>query len=148
MFSMNTAKAEAKAAKNREKPAAPSILGKNLRITGNLESDGDIQIEGIINGDVTTRLLTIGPEAVVNGSISCDTVRVDGTVKGQIRGRLVELVKSAKVTGDIVHQILSIEAGALVHGMCKNIEPEKQQSESVADRPILAVTNDENNVVL
>ena len=141
MFSKNKAK-------NSEKPAVPSILSKNLHVTGNLETDGDIQIEGTVDGDVKTGLLTIGPDAIVNGSISCDTVRVDGTVNGQIRGRLVELVKSAKVTGDIIHEILAVEAGAFLHGMCKCVEPEMQRTKSVADGPILVVADDENNVVL
>ncbi len=146
MFSKNKAKAEAKTAKNKETPAAPSILSKNLRISGNLETDGDIQIEGIVDGDVKTMKLTIAPAAIVNGAISGDTIRVDGTVNGEITGRVVELGKSAKVTGDIVHEILSIAAGAFVHGMCKHVESEKHRRDSTLSRPSLVVNDgdDEN----
>ena len=110
MFSKNKvkiakdkAKAARKAEENKKEPAIPSILSKNLRIIGNLETEGDIQVEGVVDGDVKTHLLTIGVGAVVNGSIIGDTIRVDGTVKGQITGRIVELGKSAKVTGDMLH---------------------------------------------
>ncbi len=100
----------------KEKNYPPSILSKNLHITGNLETEGDIQIEGVIDGDVKSQLVTVGAAAVVNGAITGDTVRVDGTVNGQINARSVQLGKSAKVTGDIVHESLAVEAGAFVHG--------------------------------
>ena len=140
MFSKNKREM---AANDTEKPAPPSILSKNIRITGNIETDGDIQLEGVIDGDVITHLLTIGTDAVVNGSISGDTMRVDGTVNGQITGRKVELGKSAKVNGDIIHETLSIEAGAFVHGMCRNVEQDRQRPDLFSNRPSLVVTTDE-----
>ena len=140
MFSKNKRET---AANDAEKPVPPSILSKNIRITGNIETDGDIQLEGVIYGDVITHLLTIDTDAVVNGSISGDTMRVDGTVNGQITGRKVELGKSAKVNGDIIHETLSIEAGAFVHGMCRNVEQDRQRPDLFSNRPSLVVTTDE-----
>lgn len=130
-----------------EKPAAPSILSKNLHITGNLETEGDIQLEGVVDGDVRSELLTIGLEAVVNGSVAGDTIRVDGTVNGQITGRVVQLGKSAKVNGDIVHESLSVEAGAFVHGMCRNVEQDRQRPDLFSGRPSLVVTDGEDSAV-
>jgi len=49
-------------------------------------------------------------------------VRVAGTVKGQINGRVVELSRTAKVTGDIVHESLAIEAGAFIQGLCRHAD--------------------------
>ena len=75
--------------------------------------DGDIQIDGIVDGDVESNLLTIGDSATVNGSVEGEIIRVAGTVNGEITGRIVELTKSARITGDINHHSLAIEAGAL-----------------------------------
>ncbi len=133
--------------KDQEEPAAPSILSKNLHITGNLETEGDIQVEGVVDGDVRSELLTIGLEAVVNGSVSGDTIRVEGTVNGQITGRIVQLGKSAKVTGDIVHESLAVEAGAFVHGMCRNVEQDRQRPDLFSGRPSLVVTDDDDSAV-
>ena len=138
MFSKNKREM---AANDAEKPAPPSILSKNIRITGYIETDGDIQLEGVIYGDVITHLLTIGTDAVVNGSIPDDTGR--GTVNGQITGCKVELGKSAKVNGDIIHATLSIEAGAFVYGMCRNVEQDRQRPDLFSNRPSLVVTTDE-----
>lgn len=101
---------------------APSIVSANLRVTGDLESEGDIQIDGMVEGDVRSMSVTVGEHAVVSGSLEADIVHVSGTVKGQINGKLVELSRSAKVTGDIVHESLAIEAGAFVQGLCRHVD--------------------------
>jgi cytoskeletal protein CcmA (bactofilin family) len=101
----------------------PSIISPDLTIIGDLKSDGDIQIDGTIEGDINSRLLTVGEQATVEGCIVADTVRVSGTVKGQIKARTVHLDKSARVTGDVTHETLTMEAGAFFEGQVKRMEP-------------------------
>ncbi|WP_259779591.1 bactofilin family protein [Aestuariispira ectoiniformans] len=100
------------------------MLAPNLRVVGNLESEGDLQIDGTVDGDVRTVKLTVGKSAVVNGSIYGEEIRIAGTVNGEITARTVILLDSAKVTGDINHDSLSIEAGAYVQGLCKRVDVE------------------------
>ena len=102
-----------------------SVLAPDLSVVGNIVSDGDIQIDGKVNGDIRSVKLTVGETAVVNGTIYGDQIRIAGTVKGEIVARVVILTATAKVTGDIRHDSLSIEAGAFVQGLCKRIEPEQ-----------------------
>ncbi|HXV24828.1 MAG TPA: polymer-forming cytoskeletal protein [Alphaproteobacteria bacterium] len=101
------------------RPGIPSIISADMKIVGSLESAGDLQIDGTIEGDVTSRTLTVSDTASVRGSISADAVKVSGTVKGGISAKSVTLTRSAKVKGDIVHQTLSIETGANFEGQCK-----------------------------
>lgn len=105
------------------KAAAPSLISADLRITGDLNSSGDILVEGVVEGDIRSATLTIGEGAEVRGSIVADQVRVCGVVLGQIQAHRVELTKTAKVTGDIAHELLSIESGAFIEGHCRRIEP-------------------------
>src|SRR3546814_3473099 len=49
----------------------PSIISADLRITGNLKSDGDIQVDGHVEGDIDSATLTVGEGAHVKGHISC-----------------------------------------------------------------------------
>jgi cytoskeletal protein CcmA (bactofilin family) len=100
----------------KPEPGIPSLISKDLRITGDLACDGDIQVDGTIDGDVKTRMLTVGEGAHVRGAIEADSVRVCGSVTGQIQARKVDLTKTSKVMGDIIHETLSIEAGAHVEG--------------------------------
>src|SRR3546814_8721125 len=64
------------------KAGVPSIISADLRITGNLKSDGDIQVDGHVEGDIDSATLTVGEGAHVKGHISCESVRVCGTVDG------------------------------------------------------------------
>ena len=96
--------------------AAPSIISSDLKILGDLISAGDLQVDGIVEGDIQSRSLTIGEGAVVTGNVVAETTRVCGQVTGQIRANTVTLDRTAKVVGDIVHQILAIEPGAFLEG--------------------------------
>jgi cytoskeletal protein CcmA (bactofilin family) len=104
------------------KAAAPSLISADLRIAGDLVSTGDIHVEGIVEGDIRSAMLTIGEGAEVRGAIVAESVRICGTVVGQIQAHRVELTRTAKVTGDILHELLSIETGAFIEGHCRRVE--------------------------
>ena len=48
--------------------AAPSIISSDLKIKGDLICNGDIQIDGTIEGDVVSRSITVGEGADVPGA--------------------------------------------------------------------------------
>ncbi len=102
--------------------AAPSIISADLKITGNLASAGDLQIDGTIEGDITSRQVTIGQGALVQGAILANIVRIYGTVSGEIKANDVTLAKTARVDGDIGHQSIAMEAGASVSGRLTRLE--------------------------
>ena len=120
MFTKSKAPATRDAA--GQKPTPPSIIAADMHIQGDLETQGDAQVDGIVDGDLRTRSVTIGPSATVNGTISGDVIRVAGTVNGEIHGESVYLAASARVMGDIYHKSLSIDAGAFLQGLCKRSE--------------------------
>ncbi len=111
------------------KPAAPSIIGADLSIVGDLSSEGEVQVDGSIDGDIRTKILLIGESATIKGEIVGDTIRVYGSVSGQIKARAVTLAKTAHVVGNILHENLSLEAGAFLDGHCKRISEAKDQVE-------------------
>ena len=96
--------------------SAPSILSPDLKIVGNLESDGEIQIDGTVKGDIKGHMLTVGERGKIDGSTVAETVRIFGTVNGRVQAKTVHLDKSARVTADIAHETLTIEAGAHFEG--------------------------------
>ena len=131
MFS-KTSKGSGKAAPPASPPAkqaAPSLISADLRIVGDLHSDGEIQVDGTIDGDIRTLVLLVGETANIKGEIVADTVHVHGKVNGQIKARAVNLAKSSNVIGDILHEDLSIEAGAFLEGHCKRIAEKKDAEE-------------------
>ena len=104
----------------KAKPAPPSIISADLKTIGDLNSTGEIHIDGTIIGDIHTRSLLVGQTADIKGEIIADQVRVYGRIEGQIRARQVTLAKTAHVTGDILHEELTIETGAFLEGLCRH----------------------------
>ena len=93
-----------------------SSLSSDLIVKGNLQTTGDIQIEGTIEGDIRAHLLTIGEGATIRGEVIADDVVINGRVIGKVRGLKVRLTSSAKVEGDIIHKTIAIESGAHFEG--------------------------------
>jgi len=104
------------------KDRVPSIISASLRIVGDLVSEGDVQVDGVIEGDVNARSLTVSEGAAVRGQITAQKVIIRGEVEGQITADAVELGRSARVLGDILHHDLAIESGAFIEGHCRHKE--------------------------
>ncbi|HZD25425.1 MAG TPA: polymer-forming cytoskeletal protein [Alphaproteobacteria bacterium] len=115
----------------------PSLISSDLKIVGNLKSDGEMQIDGNVEGDIDCGKLTIGEKATIKGEIVAGEVVVRGRVDGRIRGGSVQLARTARVIGDVLHETLSIEAGAFLEGHCQRREdtPAKPAATGAAARP-------------
>ena len=99
-----------------------SVIDAWLTITGNLESEGEVQVDGQIHGDIHCAHLTVGRDATVTGNITADEVVVRGSVKGVIRANRVILQDSAHVESEIFHKKLAIEEGACFEGNSRRCE--------------------------
>lgn len=98
--------------------SAPSLLGSNLIITGDIKTDGDIQIDGRLDGNLHAGSVTIGEQGSVNGKINVQHLHVRGKVTGKIDASSVELAETANVQADIVQDQLMIANGAFFDGKC------------------------------
>ena len=96
--------------------ASASVIGADLSITGNLESKGEVQIEGEIQGDVHAQRIVIGERARITGALIAEEVVVRGSVQGSIRGNVVTFQSSSRIEGDVFHKSLAIEQGAYFEG--------------------------------
>lgn len=103
----------------------PSIISRDLKVIGDLKGSGDIQVDGSVEGNIAGRSLTIGEGATFQGAIVAKTVHIYGSVNGEVKADTVVLAKSAKVTGDIVHESLTMEAGAFLQGQVHRLEAAK-----------------------
>lgn len=102
--------------------SAPSIISADLVVFGNLVTLGDMQIEGTVEGNIRSHLLTIGQSATIRGEIIADDVVIHGRVIGCIRGLKIRLTSTAQVEGDIIHKTIAIESGADFHGLVQRLE--------------------------
>jgi cytoskeletal protein CcmA (bactofilin family) len=93
-----------------------TIIGVGLTIVGNVETKGDIQIEGEIQGDVHAVRITVDEGARTSGALIAEEVLVRGSVRGAIRANSVILQSTSRVEGDVFHKSLVIDLGAFFEG--------------------------------
>lgn len=105
----------------RKPTGAPtrSVIDAWLNITGNLQSEGEVQVDGQINGDIRCAHLTVGKDAIITGNITAEEVVVRGKVTGTIRANRVILQDSARVDSEIFHKKLAVEEGAIFEGVSR-----------------------------
>jgi cytoskeletal protein CcmA (bactofilin family) len=115
------------------KPSMPSIVSEGLHVTGNLISDGDVQIDGIIEGDVKGRNLTVGSNGQVVGKIVAHEVVINGHVTGEVAAKTVMITRTANVEGDLVHEVLSVEAGAVFEGRSRRSDSAARAQQPTTD---------------
>ena len=115
--------------------AVPSIISADLTIEGNLNSTGEIQVDGVVHGDIRCKALIVGVKGSVTGEVSAQTVRMHGAVKGMIRAKSVFLASTARMSGDVEHESLAIESGAFMEGHCKRITETRAATASLVEAP-------------
>ena len=106
---------------NRE-PAAPSILSSDLKIEGDVVSEGDLHINGSIKGDVMAHRLTLGEGGTITGTVEVDVAVIAGNLAGQLTATSVTLASTARVVADITHVSLLIEEGAVFEGFSRRVD--------------------------
>lgn len=121
----------APAAVQRKGKVQHSIIGPNLKITGDLHSAGDITVHGTVEGSITCRSLTLG-EAPTISKVQAESVRVSGHFDGEIKAKEVILSGNARVTGDIWHESLAVEKGASIEGRLARLSSDKAKTKAKA----------------
>ena len=122
--------AQARRATTRPAPkvrGVPSILASDLTLAGRVASGGEVHLEGRLDGELVADRILVGESAKVAGDLRADWIRVLGVVEGRIIGREVTLGPTARVTGDLWHEVLVVEAGAMVEGALHRGAPTQAQ---------------------
>jgi cytoskeletal protein CcmA (bactofilin family) len=105
----------------------PSIISADMAIRGDLIGVGDLQVEGKVFGRIDVGHLVIAEGGAVEGEVVAKAVGVSGSFSGSMRASSVTLAATAKVRGEILHDVLAIEAGAQLEGQCKRISLTKDK---------------------
>ncbi|MBC7865902.1 MAG: polymer-forming cytoskeletal protein [Gloeobacteraceae cyanobacterium ES-bin-316] len=100
--------------------ASASIIGAGNIITGDIESNGDIRVDGTIKGNIYGKAkVLVGPSGLVEGSMYCNEADISGTICGNITSTgLLVLKGNASVAGDIQTAKLFIEPTVSFNGQC------------------------------
>lgn len=111
-----------------ESPAR-NLIGKGTVIKGDIESSGDIRVDGHLIGSLKTNgKIVVGQTGVIEGDITCKQADVSGVLKGILNcEELASLKSTSKVEIDLNTKQLCIEVGAVFTGKCQMTQPSIQQ---------------------
>ncbi|GGD59848.1 bactofilin family protein [Croceicoccus mobilis] len=119
-----------------------SVLGPDLKVTGNISASEDLHIDGSVDGDINCASLVQGEASAITGAIQADSARLAGTVEGSITAKTLVILKTAKITGDVFYDTLTIEQGATVEGKFAQRAHGSAHAESSDDgEPKLSLAN-------
>ena len=98
-----------------------NVIGKGTTLEGNIETFGNIRIEGKVRGNITSKSkVALGNGSHVDGNITAQNADIEGEVKGKIEiTEMLVLKATAGIHGDIVTGKLVVEPGASFNGTCK-----------------------------
>jgi cytoskeletal protein CcmA (bactofilin family) len=99
--------------------AVSSLLGPRALLTGELEFQGTLRLDGTFHGSIKTRgTLVVGKEATVDGEVCAGEVQIFGLVRARvISAERVEIYEGGVLEGDVRTPSLVIEDGAQFEGV-------------------------------
>lgn len=111
---------------------AETIIGASIKVKGNFQGQGNIIIEGSLEGSLKTDAnLFIGEKAKVIANVESRDAIINGEVRGNIKTKgYLALGGTAKIFGDIQYNELSIEKGAIVNGQLLMLAEEHRRNEN------------------
>ena len=97
-----------------------NVLGEGTQIDGDISSNGDLRVDGTINGNLSTKgKCVLGTSGVITGNIQAKSCDLSGKVEGNIRVSDLLLIKSSgRVNGDINTSKMIVENGGQFNGSC------------------------------
>lgn len=95
-----------------------TIIGPNVKVEGDFVSQGNMTIEGIVSGTISTAgNLYIGEQAKVTANVEAGSAQIAGQLKGNvIIHEKLELTPTSQVQGDVTAKILVVMEGAQING--------------------------------
>lgn len=91
-----------------------SMIGRNMRITGSVISDGAVTCAGQLDGNVECESLHILPGGKLNGDIKAIHVTIDGLVIGNVEAERVQMAQHADFKGDLCCVGIAVDEGAKI----------------------------------
>jgi cytoskeletal protein CcmA (bactofilin family) len=97
-----------------------SFVGPEVVVTGDIDSPGQLHIDGKVTGDVSCGTLCQGESGAITGNIDAEEARLAGLVDGAVSAGTLLLEATARITGDVLYGTLTVATGAQVDGRFKH----------------------------
>src|SRR5262245_34787905 len=109
-----------------------SFIDASLSIMGDLHTDGDVQLDGRVCGNISCAQLIVGKDAAITGTVTAEQAVVRGTITGTIRSPVVILQDTARVESEITYTVLAVDDGATFEGTAHRSDRPLEEAEAVS----------------
>ena len=98
-----------------------TLITSGTVFNGDVQSDNDLRIDGVIHGNVTSAAkIIIGPSGFVEGNVIGKQADVSGRVVGNITAvDSIQLRPKCDVQGNLTAATFQAESGAIFNGHCQ-----------------------------
>ena len=114
-----------------ERNNGASAISTDFTIQGDIKCNGRAELDGAVFGNVECTDLVVGTNGRIVGDVHAESVVVFGRIEGSVHGSQVRLKSTAAVEGDIYHQNLGIEVGAIFRGKSVKLTDDPQTTNGV-----------------
>lgn len=122
--------------------ASRNHIAQGTRIKGDIETDGDLRIDGTLDGSIVSKgKLVVGNSGKITGEIKCQNANISGAVDGTMCvGEMLTVSASGKFSGDLTYGKMAVEPGAqlegsfTIAGKVKDISSNDRSAKAQAER--------------
>jgi cytoskeletal protein CcmA (bactofilin family) len=100
------------------------IIGRGTRIVGDLVDCSMLEIQGSVEGRISTMALVIREGGSVNGEIHAETAEIHGRLDGHVEvSDTLDVRSTGRVSGEVTYGTLAVALGGFVLGSITKMEP-------------------------
>ncbi|HXY95641.1 MAG TPA: polymer-forming cytoskeletal protein [Steroidobacteraceae bacterium] len=110
-------------------PHIDTLIGKGVRVEGDIDFLGGMHLDGAIAGNVRSdaapgSTLSVSESGSIEGSVEVPNVILQGQVRGDIHAaERVVLGATARVEGDVYYGVIEMTLGAQITGKLVRLAP-------------------------
>ena len=124
-----------------------SFIGPEVVVTGDIDTEGQLHIDGKVVGDVRCGSLSQGESGSISGNITAQEAKLAGLIDGAVTAGTLLLEASARVTGDVLYETLTVSTGAQVDGRFKRRQGNEDGSGKAKMTAVPAARESKGDVV-
>ena len=102
--------------KDRSNNNTLTIIGEGIDFSGEVNTEGNIHIDGIMRGAIKAQEVVVGPKGDFDGEITADILIVNGNIKGKFNIKNLQVRKNGVLQGKIKYEVIIVEAGGKILG--------------------------------
>lgn len=124
--------------------SVPSIISNNLKISGNLNCSGIIEVQGEIEGNINCKHITVHKTGRIKGDVITESIHIEGCVEGMVKSKYISISETGFMNGIVMYEEISISNGGYLEAHCKKLPKPEIESIEVAGNNEENEENEEN----